>query len=54
MAGKVVKHSLSLLAKFGLGGQERSPKTATSHMRETLCDIQRESPSHKLIKILHQ
>jgi hypothetical protein len=36
MAGKVINHSLSLLAKFGHGGQEHSSKTATSHIRKTL------------------
>jgi hypothetical protein len=36
MAGKVVSLSLVLLAKFGYGGQERSSKTATSHIRKLL------------------
>lgn len=39
MAGKVVNQRSVLLAKFGHGGQESSPKTATSHMRETLTAI---------------
>jgi hypothetical protein len=39
MAGNVVNQSLVLLAKFGLGGQESSPKTATSHIRKPLANI---------------
>lgn len=39
MAGKVVKQSLVLLANFVRGGQESSPKTATSHIRKTLAVI---------------
>lgn len=39
MAGKVVNQSLVLLIKFGCGGQESSPQTATSHIRKTLALI---------------
>ena len=36
MAGEVVNLSVVLLSKFGHGRQEHAPKTATSHIRETL------------------
>ena len=37
MAGKVVNSSFVLLSKFGASLQESALKTATSHIRETLC-----------------
>ncbi len=37
MAGKVVDSSFVLLSKFGASRQESASKTATSHIRETLC-----------------
>lgn len=46
MAGKVVNHSLSLLAKFGHGGQKRTLKSATSHIREPLCAINQADTTH--------
>ncbi len=39
MAGKVVNSSVLLLSKFGLGGQEGSPKTATAPSAKPLYNI---------------
>lgn len=39
MAGKVVKSNFELLSEFGANGQESASKTATSHIRKTLCVI---------------
>ncbi len=39
MAGKVVNSSFMLLSKFGASRQESASKTATSHIRKTLCRI---------------
>jgi len=37
MAGKVINSSFVLLSKFGASRQESASKTATSHIRKTLC-----------------
>jgi len=37
MAGEVVNSSFVLLSKFGASRQESASKTATSHIRKTLC-----------------
>ena len=37
MAGKVINLSFVLLSKFGASRQESASKTATSHIRKTLC-----------------
>lgn len=37
MAGKVVNRSFVLLSKFVASRQENASKTATSHIRKTLC-----------------
>jgi hypothetical protein len=39
MAGEVVNSSFVLLSKFGASRQESASKTATSHIRKTLCVI---------------
>jgi len=41
MAGKVVNLRSVLLSKFGASRQESASKTATSHIRKTLGNIQR-------------
>jgi hypothetical protein len=38
MAGKVINSSSVLLIKFGASRQETALKTATSHIRKTLCN----------------
>lgn len=42
MAGKVVNSSFLLLSKFVASRQESASKTATSHIRKTLCAIKHE------------
>ena len=37
MAGKVVNSRSVLLSKYGACRQENASKTATSHIRKTLC-----------------
>ena len=37
MAGKVIKSRFVLLSKFSANGLESASKTATSHIRKTLC-----------------
>lgn len=39
MAGKSGNSSLVLLSKFGVSRQESASKTATSHIRKTLCNM---------------
>jgi hypothetical protein len=37
MAGKEINSSFALSSKFGASRQESALKTATSHIRKTLC-----------------
>ena len=40
MAGKVIKSRFVLLSKFSANGLESASKTATSHIRKTLAEMQ--------------
>ena len=46
MAGEVVNSNFGPLNKFGASRQEIASKTATSHMREPLCNMLKEPTAH--------
>lgn len=51
MAGEVMKSSLVLSSKFGVSRQESDLKTATSHIRKTLC-VMLENMKYKFLVML--